>query len=463
MPGKIWNIEGLSEEEKQAKRREALEPFREYFDDFDEKFNVDALPADDFQKRLEQGLQDPSKRDRLLEVLRNHSLLTQSTHRRDKPEDLSKSLPDKFLDQYAGYLDLPTQPVSPIGKAFRTAGRIGAKAAVNILSTPAALEDLGRSLFGTPKELERLFPSKEALTALSPTLLKESSGFLEDAAVAGTEFYALGVGGIGRSLLAGLATEGSEKGAKKLGYGEQGQAIAGLLGFLATAMHKPQGAKAFVEGLMGKAVAEAPPAALPEALSKQLFKDASKGYNSFHASKEGQKLLKKPYQDLKIAKTPEDLIAIRRSLNDLYPELKGGSIKAHGEIVKSIDDTLERFAKSHPEHADWYNNYKRAVETSKIFHQSAKGQQKVEGVLKKLAKPALYYLAHALNLVPGVALGIAGIGGAAKINTIRNRIMKSPELRRYYLDALKGVVTEKPGTTVNALKKMDDELRSERE
>lgn len=298
---------------------------------------------------------------------------------------------------------------------------------------------------------------------------KGTLGFMEDVGSLAAELGALGLSPKS-AVKAGLAGNLGKKIAGWFGASEGTQEGVGLAAMGLASLRAPGQAKKFADGLMNEAVISTPAELLSGQVKLNLKHSVTQAQRSFKPTGSSRNAFKSVMKDLGRAQSLEDLVEIRRNANELYPAVKGtGGVDLHGNLVRGIDEAINDTAKGSP----WLQEYKDAIQTQKIFHETRAAQDSLGNALKQLYKsPTAHALALALHWLPssvvtgatfgGPALG-AVVGSGLAARTVLNRIMKSPKLKEHYEKAFTAFLEKNTGATINGLTKLANALEEEEE
>jgi hypothetical protein len=150
----------------------------------------------------------------------------------------------------------------------------------------------------------------------------------------------------------------------------------------------------------------------------------------------------------------EDLENFKKKINidrgNLYQELPGRSNKAGRKTLKSnidsvssiVDEGLDEYGKLNPK---WYKKYKEANEVFSSIESSKTISRNLGHLAKKYSPHSLsgVILAGATNPEMIIPTGIGSIATFAglKVAELGARFMKSPSLRKHYMNILEGAAT----------------------
>ncbi len=396
--------------------------------------------------------------------------------------------------------------------ALRNASRTGA----GILQTAAgipgdllsvadeyAVGPLSKAITGkepTPYEktpLGRLLPTGQTLKSGNSSYLKpQSKGEAAwDEFVADTTSLAIpfgkakkaaqgasALGKLGKKVLksAGIAGAGvgAESAAKGLGVNEDtarnvkiGTVLLGSLGNGAGF----KGAEKLRNSLYDEARSLRDPLAKVDSINLKgrldgLRKDLLKGSSSDASKKKTLQLITDTQDKIKKGKIPvSELEELKISLNEARSGLfedfkvdKKGRARARrnlNEFGSVLDKSLDEYGKQNPE---WHKLYKEANEVHGAIESSKKMSKFIARHTSKIAPSSGASLLAAAIYNPDKLLPIAGSlatgGGIIKGSELVARIMKSPRLRKHYLDVLDGALRQDAAFMNHNLQKLSDEI-----
>lgn len=361
------------------------------------------------------------------------------------------------------------------------------RAATALIGVPRSIEDLlsatnnyisgegFKSGFNSPEGRKHIFPSAAELQELSPDFFDQHAkgvlGFVEDATQSILEVASFGgLGSLAKTIGFTALGTGAEKLSKAFGASDQTQALVGLGAMALSSLKSPTSAQSFMKNLLNEAEAEA--ATLPElpsAISRSFREDMSKATHSFKASKAHKKAFSEVIKMSKAAKSPVDLVQLRRQANDAFPAVRGtGGVEVHGNVVKAIDKALDTYSKHSklPSVSKWHDSYKDATQVAKVFYSTRAGQDRMAEYLRKIPKTsAVHALASALHFIPGTTLAVGSIVGAGKGllagNTVLQRVLANPTWASYYKKAMQQMLSNNAAGAYKTLEHLYNVMEEE--
>ena len=181
-----------------------------------------------------------------------------------------------------------------------------------------------------------------------------------------------------------------------------------------------------------------------------------------------EKLLNGPQTEIDVLKEIKKKINVARG--SIYKQLEGNkpgirTAKARlDQVAKAVDGSLKEYGKQNPE---WMTYYKQANEVHGAIEQSKKARGEIFKILKKFGPHSILPLLG-LGHVAGTAPALAGIATTGAAGTgivagaeIAAKAMKSPTLRKLYLDLIKSGLKEDVVAIRENAKKLEKELEKE--
>jgi hypothetical protein len=171
--------------------------------------------------------------------------------------------------------------------------------------------------------------------------------------------------------------------------------------------------------------------------------------------------------DIDIVSLENLKIKINEALAGIYKKLEGNKpgirrAKRNLDAVgKLVDDTLKTYGKKNPE---WEAFYRPANEVHGAIEQSHRVRNTIVRNAKKFGFPAvaaelgLIHFAGVPAAVGTVAVGAAALG----TGELTARIMKSPTLRKHYINLINAALKDDAVVMRENLKKLDEELKKEK-
>ena len=285
-----------------------------------------------------------------------------------------------------------------------------------------------------------------------PTGILSKGSFLKNMA------KVVGVVGLGQT---------AKQGAKVLGYEEQGQNIAKTGAMLLASLINPNGAKKLASDLYAKSEQAIGPEVMGNATALEKEMQAlnvkmSLGTvsNSEKAIIDETNAILNKIKDGKMSY--QEAVAAKRSINEkaesfLYSSAgkleKAKARKFYNKINYHLKTFIKTAEKEHPE---FYQAHSQADEITGTMHQSKKVSNMIMnhlGIATSLGiSPAVTQL-----LGPVENIATLGVGAAAlKTGELLFRVVKSPVLRKYYLNAVNAASKENAPLMIKNLKKLDE-------
>ena len=362
-----------------------------------------------------------------------------------------------------------------------------------ILGLPGDLSNFVRGLFGD--ESETNLPTSKSLREKSEKYSlgytkpqnefeERSNEVLQDIAsfmLPGSGKYNL-VRNLGIPIVANLVKEGaSYTGNEKLGDA----AKIGTMIMLDLMHHKAGGAKKYAGSLFDQSEKLVPEGAAlrSEKLEKSLF-DLEKSLASGGSAPSTEKALKKVSEIKSKMKNGEieinELIDFRKNINEIKTELGGYEVQlpksikkkaianldlVKNQIIKSLD---EYGSKSNPEFGklnksanEAYAAYESSNKMAEFIKKSAKGFTKNPGTKALLSLSGI----SGAYMYPGIVAkaGIAAVPLYAGYETYKvfHQVMKSPTLRKFYGNILKGAAAGNASQVSKNVQALDKALEEE--
>lgn len=419
-------------------------------------------------------------------------------------------------EEIAKHLAKIQHPKESLGANIaRQAGRTGARVAETVLGAPRALGEFGESLIpektlikgaekiglgeGAKTLLEltkkfsphKLFPKSEDIREnvtkhLFGEKLEPKNEWEKKADTLVSDFAALAIplpGAQMKVLKPALLAAGGNIASEVIGQvgGTEKQKAYGKLGtILAGSMINPKSAEKLKDSLYAQAREAKPVDAKVTAntlvkKTNDFEKQLLKGDPSAGSKKKTLSLIKEIKDKVKNNKIDVDeLEEFKRNINEarsgLYEEFKidkvgRKSAKRNLDHVSNlIDDTLKEYGKTNPEWEAFYrpaNEVHGAIAQSKRVRNWVGKNAKKIGFLPLLAEMGLYHYGGA------PAAGAAALaGGAAAVGFVGSeigaRIMKSPTLRKHYMNVVNSALREDVVAVHENLKRLDSEMKKEK-
>lgn len=393
----------------------------------------------------------------------------------------------------------------------RQVGRTGARIAETVLGAPRALGEFGEMLvpeklitkgaekIGLKEPVEKgfelakkyapykLFPKSEDIRKnvtkyLFGEKLEPKNKWESKADEVISDFAALAIPLPGTqlkllkpALLAAGGNIASEV-VGNIGGSEKQKTYAKLGTILAGSMINPKSAEKLKDSLYAQA-REAKPADA-SVTAKNLLKKTNdfekqllKGDPSASSKKKSLSLIKEIKDKVKNNEiNVDELEEFKRNINEarsgLYEEFKVDKVGRKSakrnldHVSKLVDDTLNEYGKTNPE---WEAFYRPANEVHGAIAQSKRVRHWLAGNIKKigfaplLAEMGLYHLGGFPATAAATGAGAAGFVGAE----IASRFMKSPTLRKHYMNVVNSALKEDAIAVHENLKRLDEALKKE--
>lgn len=417
-------------------------------------------------------------------------------------------------EEITEFLSKQKQPKESLGANIgRQAGRAGARTAETILGAPRAFGEFLEGLVpeervknlagkvGLRKPVEKgfelskkiapykLFPKSEDIREnitkhlfgerLEP---KNKAEARSDEII--SDFAALAIPLPGKQLkvlkpaLLALGGNAASDIVEKMGGSKKEQAWAKIGTILAGSMINPKAAEKLKTDLFAQARKARPADA--KVASKKLVKSVDKfekelmkGDPDVGSKKKALDLIKKikaksASGDISI----EDLEEFKRNINEtrssLYEEFKTDKVgmkaaKRNLDTVSHfVDNSLKEYGKTNPEWESFYrpaNEAHGAIAQSKRVRYAIARHAKALGFPALLAELGLFHVAGAPAAVGSVAAGAAALG----TGELLARVMKSPTLRKHYMNLMNAAMKEDVVVMRENLKRLDQELKKEKD
>lgn len=164
----------------------------------------------------------------------------------------------------------------------------------------------------------------------------------------------------------------------------------------------------------------------------------------------------------------ENLAATQRTVNELRRNrglfnMPGeprtpGATRLLNRVANEVHETLNQYGAQNPQ---WLRGFRQADEAFAIYHRSQQASNWMRQHAHHTVLPLVTELLVAPVLAGKTALGAASIYGAAKTGELLYRIMASPVLRSYYLDALGNSVLQNAAQMNKDLIKLQKAIENE--
>ena len=181
-----------------------------------------------------------------------------------------------------------------------------------------------------------------------------------------------------------------------------------------------------------------------------------------------EKLLNGPQTEIDVLKEIKKKINVARG--SIYKQLEGNkpgikTAKARlDQVAKTVDNSLKEYGKQNPE---WMTYYKQANEVHGAIEQSKRARTQIGKALKKYGPHSvlpLFGVGHLAGAIP-TATGLASTGlvgtGVVGAGEIAAKALKSPTLRKLYLELIKSGLKEDVVAIRENAKKLEKELQKE--
>jgi hypothetical protein len=407
----------------------------------------------------------------------------------------------------------PKEPESLLGNIGRQAGRTGARVAETVLGAPRALGEFGESLIpeervkklagkvGLREPVEKgfefakkyapykLFPESSDVREFNKFLFgkkiepRNESEQKADNLVSDFAALALPFPGSKLKLLKpGLLAAGGNIASEivgRMGGDEKEKTYAKLGTFLLGSLINPKSAEKLRNDLYSQARAKIPEGAtvaskrledsvnhLEKALKKGGIagsdKEALQKIADIRAEMQGAQIPVDSLERLKV-KINESKAGIFKQLEGNKPGIK--SAKRNLDMVgKSVDDALKDYGHQNPE---WEAFYRPANEVHGAIEQS----KRVRNYIGKIGKKYGYHIVLPLfgighlagpgRTLGGIAASMAAGTALVGAGEISARIIKSPTLRKHYMNLVNSALKEDAIATELNLRKLSEELKGE--
>jgi len=265
----------------------------------------------------------------------------------------------------------------------------------------------------------------------------------------------------------------ASEGVGQLGGTEKQKTYAKLGTILAGSMINPKSAENLAKDLYSKAKQARPSDAKISAKSLSNFvdnfkKELLKGDPGAGSKKKSLDLLKDVKSKIKNNEIDiEELEQFKRDINEarsgLFDEFKTDKVGRKSAkrnldtVSKFVDNSLKEYGKQNPE---WEAFYRPANEVHGAIAQSQKARNAIKRNAKMLGFPTLlvelglYQHAGASAAIGSLAAGTALLG----TGEIMARVMKSPTLRKHYINLIQDALKDDVVVMQENLKKLDKEL-----
>jgi hypothetical protein len=393
----------------------------------------------------------------------------------------------------------------------RQAGRSGARVAETLLGAPRALGEFGEMLIpeklikkgaeklGFKEPVEKgfefvkehapykLFPSSEQVKDFNKFLfgkkVEPQNKWEEKADTLISDFAALAIplpGSKLRLLKPGLLAAGgniASEAVGKIGGTEKEKTYAKLGTILFGSMINPKSAEKLKNSLYDQAREARPSDAKVSTnilmkASDSLEKNLTKGDSRSTSKRKSLDLIKDIKSKVKNNEIEvEELEQFKRDINEarsgLYETYKTDKVGRKSakrnldSVSKLIDDTLKTYGKQNPE---WESFYRPANEVHGAIAESYKARNIISKVANKYGKHAILPLlgiGHFAGMAPTIetTLAATGVGAAVLMGgEISSKIMKSPTLRKHYMNLINSALKEDVIAVEQNLKKLEKEL-----
>jgi len=280
-----------------------------------------------------------------------------------------------------------------------------------------------------------------------------------------------------RPLLTALGANVLGEGAEAFGFGKTGKGAIKLGTMMLGSLYNPRGAENY-KNMLYEAARDARPAdatVSTNVLRRQIDKirtnlkkggiapsdkPAMEKLNDLEGLMEGAQIPVEQLERFKI-KVNEELGGIYQRLEGNRPGIRSAKRNLEN-VAKAADDALTLYGTQNPE---WGGLYRSANQAHGAIAQSKRAMNFIKKQSGKLWKPVGAYFGLE-KFVPGVpklfgpkvAVPAAAGLGLVKSGEIAYQIAKSPALRRYYLNVLKGAARENAPVVSQNLKKMNELL-----
>jgi len=433
----------------------------------------------------------------------------------DQKSNTQQSNRFRFVEEEKENPEFPSESnqESLLGNIGRQLLRSGARVEETILGAPRAFGEFMESLIpekllkkgakklGIEKPIEsglefsrkyapyKLFPKSQQVRDLNKFLfgakIEPKNKWEEKADNAISDFAALALpfpGSQLKLLKPGLLAAGGNIASEvvgQIGGTEKEKTYAKLGTFLVGSMINPGSAKKLEKNLYDQARGARPNDAKVKTnelikKTKDLEKQLSKGDPNASSKKKSVDLLKEIRSKVKNNEIDiEELEQFKRDINEarsgLYETFKTDKVgrksaKRNLDAVSNVvDDTLKSYGRKNPE---WESFYRPANEVHGAIAQSQRVRNKLVQVAKK-------YSHHAILPILGIghmggAAAIEGIAASAAVGAgivgtgeIISKVMKSPTLRKRYMDLINSALKDDVVAIRENMDKLERELQEE--
>lgn len=282
---------------------------------------------------------------------------------------------------------------------------------------------------------------------------------------------------LAKPALISLGGNLAKEGVGYLGGTEKQKSYAKLGTILAGSIINPKGADNLKNDLYKQARNARPADASVKAnnlikSSENLELELLKGDPSTTSKKKALNLIKDIKSKVKNNEIEiDELEEFKRNINEarsgLYDEFKTDklgrkSAKRNLDSVSNIiDKSLKEYGKQNPEWEAFYrpaNEVHGAIAESKKMRNWIARHGKALGYPSLLAELGLYHFGGLPPVLTTAGIGITGLGAAE----ITSRIMKSPTLRKHYMNLITNAMKEDAIAVHENLKKLNEELKKEK-
>lgn len=415
--------------------------------------------------------------------------------------------------EISDYLSKKSKPKESLGANIgRQAGRTGARVAETVLGAPRAVGEFVESLvpekiitkgaekigLGEPvkKGFElskkyapfKLFPKSEDIREnvtkhLFGEKLEPKNEWEKKADEFFSDFAALALplpGSQFKLLKPGLLAVGGNIASDvvgRMGGSEKEKTWAKLGTILAGSLINPKAAQNLKKDLFAKAREARPVDAKVDAFKlqqniknyrTQLQKGGSAPYKNAALKKLDELEEAAKSGDIRVDELENFKITTNSLRSGLYEEFKGNAPgrklakDALDKVSNIIDQGLDVYGFSNPE---WQSFYRPANEVHGAIAQSYRVRNAISRHAKKLGFPALVAELGLVHAVGAPAAISAAGGAAAALGTgeLMARVMKSPTLRKHYLNLVNGALKDDVVVMRENLRKLDEELKKQKD
>lgn len=364
-----------------------------------------------------------------------------------------------------------------------------------VAGLPGNIIDLSTSLFGiennprlpTSQDIRKFSEKATGGYTAPQNETEEKAGDFQSnvasLALPGSTSYSM-LRNIGIPIAAAVGKEG----VKRLGGKEKAQAgtEAGLMFVLDLIAQNGKGVQNFIGNLFKTAESHIPTGTLTnvkglEHSLTQLEKNLSLG-GSAQSKEPALKKISELQGKIKNGQLdPKELPAFRVAINEAIdnlggfiqgqsPSSKRKAVKYLGDVKSAVIEAAEKYGQVNPQ---FLENWQKANEAASVFHQSKhlsnfikkKFGRSFKSQGAKLALGAAATHGGTAFFSPATALVSGGIGTglAAGYKSIQliERIAKSPTLRKYYTEILKGAARNNAAQVISNTKKLDAKMADE--